>query len=177
MAAVCDVCGKHPSFGMAVSHSHRRTKRRWNPNIQRVRAVVERFDPARSTPAPRASRPARSPRSPTEGGEQPTVQGVIKSYDPASRMGVVVRDTDLAEYDLAAEALEGSVFRMVRQGQRVVFDLTDDRTATRLRLGSEVDMGTPGFPVEHPGRRPAPPGLTAGPAAGPAMDGAARRGR
>lgn len=40
MAAVCEVCGKHPSFGMAVSHSHRRTKRRWNPNIQRVRTVV-----------------------------------------------------------------------------------------------------------------------------------------
>jgi large subunit ribosomal protein L28 len=40
MAAVCDVCGKHPSFGMAVSHSHRRTKRRWNPNIQRIRTVV-----------------------------------------------------------------------------------------------------------------------------------------
>lgn len=40
MAAVCDLCGKHPSFGMSISHSHRRTKRRWNPNIQRVRAVV-----------------------------------------------------------------------------------------------------------------------------------------
>jgi large subunit ribosomal protein L28 len=40
MAAVCDVCGKRPSFGMNVSHSHRRTKRRWSPNIQRVRAVV-----------------------------------------------------------------------------------------------------------------------------------------
>jgi len=40
MAAVCDICGKKPSFGMSVSHSHRRTKRRWNPNIQRVRAVV-----------------------------------------------------------------------------------------------------------------------------------------
>jgi large subunit ribosomal protein L28 len=40
MAAVCDVCGKKPSFGMSVSHSHRRTKRRWNPNIQRVRAIV-----------------------------------------------------------------------------------------------------------------------------------------
>ena len=41
MAAVCDVCGKKPGFGYAVSHSHRRTKRRWNPNIQRVRATVE----------------------------------------------------------------------------------------------------------------------------------------
>ena len=41
MAAVCEVCGKHPSFGMSLSHSHRRTKRRWNPNIQRVRALVD----------------------------------------------------------------------------------------------------------------------------------------
>ena len=40
MAAVCDVCGKSPSFGHSISHSHRRTKRRWNPNIQRVRTVV-----------------------------------------------------------------------------------------------------------------------------------------
>ncbi len=40
VAAVCEVCGKHPSFGMSISHSHRRTKRRWNPNIQRVRAMV-----------------------------------------------------------------------------------------------------------------------------------------
>jgi len=41
MAAVCQVCGKHPSFGMAVSHSHRRTRRRWNPNIQRIRTIVD----------------------------------------------------------------------------------------------------------------------------------------
>jgi large subunit ribosomal protein L28 len=40
MASVCDVCGKRPSFGMSVSHSHRRTRRRWNPNTQRVRALV-----------------------------------------------------------------------------------------------------------------------------------------
>ena len=40
MAAVCEVCGKHPSFGMSISHSHVRTKRRWNPNIQRVKALV-----------------------------------------------------------------------------------------------------------------------------------------
>jgi large subunit ribosomal protein L28 len=41
MAAVCEVCGKKPSFGMNISHSHRRTKRRWDPNIQRVRALVD----------------------------------------------------------------------------------------------------------------------------------------
>ncbi|HLS74813.1 MAG TPA: 50S ribosomal protein L28 [Actinomycetaceae bacterium] len=40
MAATCDVCGKHPSFGKSVSHSHVRTSRRWNPNIQRVRTKV-----------------------------------------------------------------------------------------------------------------------------------------
>lgn len=40
MASVCDVCGKGPGFGKSVSHSHVRTNRRWNPNIQRVRALV-----------------------------------------------------------------------------------------------------------------------------------------
>jgi CspA family cold shock protein len=55
-----------------------------------------------------------------------------------------MRDTDLGEFDLAADALEGSIFRMLRQGQRVVFDLDGDGHATTLRLGSERDMGTPG---------------------------------
>jgi large subunit ribosomal protein L28 len=40
MAAVCDICGKGPGFGKSVSHSHRRTSRRWDPNIQSVRAVT-----------------------------------------------------------------------------------------------------------------------------------------
>lgn len=40
MAATCDVCAKGPSFGHNVSHSNRKTSRRWNPNIQRVRVVV-----------------------------------------------------------------------------------------------------------------------------------------
>lgn len=74
------------------------------------------------------------------------MQGVIKSYDPGTGEGVVIRDTDRVEYDLSEQALAGSIFRMLRQGQRVVFDLDDHGRATRLRLGSEVDMGTPGFP-------------------------------
>jgi cold shock CspA family protein len=74
------------------------------------------------------------------------VQGVIKSYDPGTRLGVVVRDTDRSEYDLAENALEGSIFRMLRQGQRVVFELDGEGRATRLRLGSEVDMASPGEP-------------------------------
>ena len=72
------------------------------------------------------------------------MQGVIKAYDPTSGDGVVVSDTDLSEYSLAPNALEGSIFRMVRQGQRVVFDLDPAGRATALRLGSEADMGTPG---------------------------------
>jgi CspA family cold shock protein len=79
------------------------------------------------------------------------MQGVVKAYDPGTRSGVVVRDTDLSEYDLAADALAGSVFRMLRQGQRVIFDLDDGGRATHLRLGSEVDMGTPGYPDEYAG--------------------------
>ena len=74
------------------------------------------------------------------------MQGVVKAYDPGTGLGTVVSDTDLDEYDLALDALGGSVFRMVRQGQRVVFDLDADGRATALRLGSEVDMGTPGHP-------------------------------
>lgn len=34
--AKCEICGKGPQFGNNVSHSMRHTKRRWNPNIQRV---------------------------------------------------------------------------------------------------------------------------------------------
>jgi CspA family cold shock protein len=71
------------------------------------------------------------------------VQGVIKSYDPVTGDGVLVNEADLADIDLADNALDGSLFRMLRQGQRVQFDLDGDGRATRLRIGSEVDMGTP----------------------------------
>jgi CspA family cold shock protein len=72
------------------------------------------------------------------------MQGVIKSYDPSSGDGSVVSDTTLAEFDLAVDALEGSIFRMLRQGQRVVFNVDEAGKATHLRLGSEADMTTPG---------------------------------
>ena len=79
------------------------------------------------------------------------MQGVIKSYDPGTRDGIVVRDTDLSEVDLAPDALVGTVFRLLRPGQRVIFDFDGEGRATRLRLGSEVDMGTPGFDPELAG--------------------------
>jgi CspA family cold shock protein len=74
------------------------------------------------------------------------LQGVIKSYDPDTGTGSVITDTDRTNYDLAADALIGSIFRMLRPGQRVVFDLDGDGRATGVRLGSEVDMGAPPLP-------------------------------
>ncbi|MFM7411237.1 MAG: hypothetical protein ACKO3L_10650 [Actinomycetota bacterium] len=73
------------------------------------------------------------------------MQGIIKAYDPGSGDGIVISDKDLSEYNLAPNALDGSIFRMLRQGQRVVFSLDSEGRATRLSLGSESDMGTPGF--------------------------------
>lgn len=40
MSAHCQVTGRKPSFGKSVSHSHRRTSRRWNPNVQRRKFFV-----------------------------------------------------------------------------------------------------------------------------------------
>lgn len=40
MAAVCDICGRSPGTGNNISHSHRRTRRRWDPNIQKLRVVI-----------------------------------------------------------------------------------------------------------------------------------------
>ncbi|MBQ1080542.1 50S ribosomal protein L28 [Nocardiopsis sp. B62] len=37
MSRVCQVTGRAPSFGNAISHSHRRTRRRFDPNIQNKR--------------------------------------------------------------------------------------------------------------------------------------------
>ena len=41
MAQVCQLCGKKPTVGNNVSHANNRTKRRFNPNLQRVRACID----------------------------------------------------------------------------------------------------------------------------------------
>jgi large subunit ribosomal protein L28 len=41
MAKVCEVCGRGPQFGHRISHAHNVTNRRWNVNLQLVRAVVK----------------------------------------------------------------------------------------------------------------------------------------
>ena len=71
------------------------------------------------------------------------MQGVVRTFDPQTGEGVIVRDTDREELVLAANALRGSLFRMLRQGQRVVFELDGEGRATQIRIGSEPDMGLP----------------------------------
>ena len=52
--AKCEFCDKGVTFGIQVSHSHRRSNRTWKPNVKRVKAIVN------GTP-PDASVPVRSP--------------------------------------------------------------------------------------------------------------------
>ena len=40
MAKVCQICGKGPQFGNNVSHAHNLSRRKWSPNLQRVRATI-----------------------------------------------------------------------------------------------------------------------------------------
>ena len=40
MSKVCEICGKKPMFGNNVSHAHNITKRRFVPNLQKVRTVI-----------------------------------------------------------------------------------------------------------------------------------------
>lgn len=41
MARKCEVCGKGPVYGNNVSHANNKTRRRWNPNLQRVHVMHE----------------------------------------------------------------------------------------------------------------------------------------
>ena len=68
-------------------------------------------------------------------------------FDPISGEGIVVNEPDRAELAFAADALEGSLFQTLRQGQRINFDLDADGRAIKVRFGSEVDMGLPSAQV------------------------------
>ena len=67
------------------------------------------------------------------------MQGVVKVYDEVTETGVIVCDDDRSEVLLKPGSLEGSLFRLLRQGQHVVFDLQDSErpVATNLRFGSD----------------------------------------
>ena len=40
MARVCEICGKRPITGHNISHANNKTNRRWYPNLQHARVVV-----------------------------------------------------------------------------------------------------------------------------------------
>ena len=68
------------------------------------------------------------------------MQGVVKVYDPKTGVGIVVRDDDQSEVLLRAGSLQGSIFRTLRQGQRIVFDLDESSGrafAHTVRIGSD----------------------------------------
>ena len=39
MSKVCEICGKRPRVGYNISHAHNKTKKRWYPNLQKVRTI------------------------------------------------------------------------------------------------------------------------------------------
>ena len=65
-------------------------------------------------------------------------QGVVKSYDPNSGNGIVVLDSDKSEVYLKAGSLKGSIFRTLRQGQRINFDIVEEediKIITNVKIG------------------------------------------
>ena len=68
------------------------------------------------------------------------MQGVVKVFDPATGIGVIRRDGTGEEIMLRPGSLEGSLFRMLRQGQRLVFDAVEKEgslVASNLRFGAD----------------------------------------
>jgi CspA family cold shock protein len=68
------------------------------------------------------------------------MQGVVKTYDDSTGIGLIVRDDDRSEVPLVPGSLDGSLFRLLRQGQRVRFDISgegNDARAVNLRFGSD----------------------------------------
>jgi len=66
------------------------------------------------------------------------MQGVVKVYDPKTGFGVIVLDEDRSEVYLQPGSLKDSIFRVLRQGQRIVFEVESadgKRYAHRLRIG------------------------------------------
>ncbi|MFQ5948175.1 MAG: cold-shock protein [Acidimicrobiia bacterium] len=64
----------------------------------------------------------------------------MKVYDPETGFGVIVRDHDRSQVFLRPGSLRGSIFRTLRQGQRILFDTEqegDRLFAHRIRIGSD----------------------------------------
>ncbi len=70
------------------------------------------------------------------------LQGVVKTYDPVTGVGIVVRDDDQSEVFLRPGSLSGSIFRSLRQGQRLVFETVEDEGMLYV---SDVGVGQDGY--------------------------------
>lgn len=67
-------------------------------------------------------------------------QGVVRVYDPKTGFGVVVSDADQSEVLLRPGSLKGSIFRTLRQGQRINFEVAEEgekNYASSVRIGSD----------------------------------------
>jgi cold shock CspA family protein len=65
-------------------------------------------------------------------------QATVKSYDSITRTGVLVSDDGTTEYEIDSEAMDAGMFRFLRPGQRVTFELVDadgGQKARNLRIG------------------------------------------
>ena len=68
------------------------------------------------------------------------MQGVVQEYDPATGRGVVLAEPGRTPITLRPGALQGSIFRELRPGQRILFDLVEEEGtayAARVRIGSD----------------------------------------
>jgi cold shock CspA family protein len=70
------------------------------------------------------------------------LQGVVKTYDPVTGAGIIVRDDDRSEVYLRPGSLRGSIFRTLRQGQRLVFETVEEDGNV---FASSVAMGQEGY--------------------------------
>jgi cold shock CspA family protein len=65
-------------------------------------------------------------------------QATVKSYDSITKTGALVSDDGKREFAITPEAMEGSMFRFLRPGQRVTFDVVgedDEEKIRNLRIG------------------------------------------
>lgn len=69
-------------------------------------------------------------------------QGVVKTYDPNSGNGIVVIDSNKTEVYIKAGSLKGSIFRTLRQGQRINFDINEEEN---LKVIANVKIGQGGY--------------------------------
>jgi cold shock CspA family protein len=68
------------------------------------------------------------------------VQGVVEEYDPATGQGVVISEPDRTPVYLRPGSLQGSIFRTLRRGQRIVFQVAEEDGrpyAEAVRVGSD----------------------------------------